>query len=119
MKTVHMIGNAHLDPVWLWSRIDGIDAVLATARSACDRLDEYPDFIFTSSTSWFHEQVEAIDSQLFERVKTFVEAGRWQLVGPSVVEPDCNLPSEESFKKQFEFGQRYFKDKFAVLSTVG
>ena len=119
MKTVHMIGNAHLDPVWLWSRIDGIDAVLATARSACDRLDEYPDFIFTSSTSWFHEQVEVIDSQLFERIKDFIKAGRWQLVGPSVVEPDCNLPGEESFKKQFEFGQRYFKDKFATVSTVG
>ena len=119
MKTVHMIGNSHLDPVWLWSKTDGIDAVLATARSACDRLDEYPDFIFTSSTSWFHEQVEAIDAQLFERIKAFVKAGRWQLVGPSVVEPDCNLPSEESFKKQFEFGQRYFKEKFSVTSAVG
>jgi len=119
MKTVHMIGNAHLDPVWLWSKIDGIDAVLATARSACDRLDEYPDFIFTSSTSWFHEQVEAIDCQLFGRIKAFVKSGRWQLVGPGVVEPDCNLPSEASFKKQFEFGQGYFKDKFGVASTVG
>lgn len=119
MKTVHMIGNSHLDPVWLWSKTDGIDAALATARSACDRLDEYPDFIFTASTSWFHEQVEAIDTQLFERIKAFVKADRWQLVGPVVVEPDCNLPSEESFKKQFKFGQRYFKEKFSATSTVG
>ncbi len=119
MKTVHMIGNAHLDPVWLWSKIDGIDAVLATARSACDRLDEYPEFIFTSSTSWFHKQIELMDSWLFERIKVFVESGRWQLVSPSVVEPDCNLPSEESFRKQFEFGQRYFKEKFGAVSTVG
>ena len=51
MKTLHLIGNAHLDPVWLWPKSGGVDAVLATARSACDRLDEYPEFVFTCSGS--------------------------------------------------------------------
>ena len=39
---VHMIGQAHLDPAWLgrWTE------VLATSRSAADRLREYPDFHF-------------------------------------------------------------------------
>jgi alpha-mannosidase len=32
MKTVHLIGNAHLDPVWLWTRGEGVDPALATAR---------------------------------------------------------------------------------------
>lgn len=23
-KTIHLIGNAHLDPVWLWDRCEGL-----------------------------------------------------------------------------------------------
>src|SRR5713226_5098729 len=37
MLTVHMIGNAHLDPVWLWRWQQGADEALATFRSAADR----------------------------------------------------------------------------------
>ncbi|HUW83673.1 MAG TPA: glycoside hydrolase family 38 C-terminal domain-containing protein [Phycisphaerae bacterium] len=119
MKTVHMIGNAHLDPVWLWSKADGIDSSIATARSACDRLDEYPEFIFTCSASWFHRQVEQIDPSLFARIRAFVAAGRWQLVGGMVIQPDCNLPSARSFARQLEFGQKYFADTFGRKATVG
>ena len=119
MMTVHMIGNAHLDPVWLWRRADGVDTALATARSACDRLDEYADFVFTCSTRWFHEQVERLDAELFERVRRFVEAGRWQLVGGMVVQPDCNLPSAESFARHFLSGQAYYREKFGRATTVG
>lgn len=117
--TIHMIGNAHLDPVWLWRKADGVDTVLATAHSACDRLDEYPDFIFTSSTRWFHETVQRLDPDLFERVRTHVRTGRWQLVGGMVVQPDCNLPSAESFRRQLEFGQAYYREAFGQTTTVG
>jgi len=119
MITVHMIGNAHLDPVWLWRKEDGIDAVLATTRSACDRLDEVPGFIFTCSTSWFHRQVELHSPALWSRVKRFVAQGRWRLVGGMVVQPDCNLPSAESFDKQLELGQRYFERAFGQRTSVG
>jgi alpha-mannosidase len=49
--TVHMIGQAHLDPVWLWGWSAGLDEVLAACRTACDLLDSYPDFIFTQRVS--------------------------------------------------------------------
>jgi len=47
MITVHLILNAHIDPIWLWPWQAGVDEVLATCRSACDRLDRHPDIIFT------------------------------------------------------------------------
>ena len=119
MITVHMIGNAHLDPAWLWRRSDGVDAALATARSACDRLEEHADFVFTCSASWFHEQVERHDPALFERVRRFVEAGRWRIVGGMVIEPDCNLPSPASFARQLDVGQRWFQEHFGRAATVG
>ncbi|MCX5670721.1 MAG: alpha-mannosidase [Planctomycetota bacterium] len=119
MKTLHLIGNAHLDPVWLWRRADGVDAALATARSACDRLDEYPEFVFTASSSWFHEQVEHLDPALFDRVRAFVAGGRWQIVGGMVIQPDCNLPSAESFARQLAVGQAYYRRTFGRPTTVG
>jgi alpha-mannosidase len=117
--TVHMIGNAHLDPVWQWQKAQGIDAVLATARSACDRLDEYDDFVFTCSASWFHQVVEQLDEALFARIRQYVADGRWALVGGMVIQPDCNLPSAESFRKQLKLGQGYYKRAFGLTTRVG
>ncbi len=117
--TVHMIGNAHLDPVWLWGRAEGSDAALATARSACDRLDEYPAFVFTCSASWFHRQAERLDPRLFERIAAHVAAGRWRLVGGMVIQPDCNLPSAASVRKQLATGQAYYSRRFGLVTRVG
>lgn len=43
-KTLYMIGNAHLDIVWLWQWQEGCQEVKATFRSALDRMKEYDDF---------------------------------------------------------------------------
>lgn len=44
MKKLHLICNAHLDPVWLWDWEEGAAAALATFRSAVALAGEY-DFI--------------------------------------------------------------------------
>ena len=41
---LHMIGNAHLDPVWLWRWPEGCAEAIATGWSAVDRLDEHAGF---------------------------------------------------------------------------
>jgi alpha-mannosidase len=74
---VHMIGNAHIDPVWLWRWQAGVDEALATFRSAADRCEEYPEFVFTRGESWVYEQVERLAPDLFERVKS----GQWHVTG--------------------------------------
>ena len=43
---VHMIGQAHLEPAWLWRWTEGRTEALATSRSAAERLAEYSDFHF-------------------------------------------------------------------------
>ena len=37
---LHMIGHAHIDPVWLWRWQEGFHEVKATFRSALDRMNE-------------------------------------------------------------------------------
>lgn len=117
--TVHMIGNAHLDPVWLWQKSSGLDEVLNTARTACDLLDAYPEFVFTRAEAWFHEQLAAIDPALFARIRTLAAAGRWQIVGGWWLQPDCNLPTAASFRKQGALGQETFRRLLGVSATVG
>ena len=118
-KTLHMIGNAHIDPVWLWQWPEGLHEVKATFRSALDRMNEYDDFVFVSSSAVFYEWVEKSDPEMFEEIRKRVVEGRWQVVGGWWIQSDCNLPGGESFVRQALYGQRYFKEKFGVTATVG
>src|SRR5262245_60444587 len=117
--TLHMIGNAHLDPVWLWQWPEGLQEAKATFRSALDRLNESPDFVFTSSSAAIYEWVEENAPELFAEIGARVAEGRWQICGGWWIQPDCNIPGGESFVRQGLYGQRYFKEKFGVTATVG
>jgi len=118
MKTVHLVFNAHIDPVWLWPWPAGLDAVLATCRSACDRLDAHPDLVFTRGDAWAYEQVERVDPALFERIRKHVEAGRWAIVGGWWIQPDCNFPSDFALRKQIEVGKEYLEKRFGFFPKV-
>lgn len=114
-----MIGNAHLDPVWLWQWQEGFQAIKATFRSALDRMAEYEDFIFTSSSAAYYEWVEQNDPSMFRDIQMRIAEGRWVLCGGWWIQPDCNLPSGEAFVRQSLYGQLYFQEKFGVTAKVG
>ena len=119
MKKIHLIGNAHLDPVWLWRRQEGYSEVLATFKSALDRIEEFDDFIFTSAAQIYYEWVEETDPEMFAEIKKRVAEGKWVIVGGWLVQPDCNAPCGESFARHSLYGQSYFKEKFGKTATVG
>ncbi|MEJ5197773.1 MAG: glycoside hydrolase family 38 C-terminal domain-containing protein [Anaerolineae bacterium] len=116
---LHMIGNAHIDPVWLWPWQEGFHEVKATFRSALDRMREYDDFVFCASSAAFYAWVEQSDPTMFEEIRRRVAEGRWIIVGGWWVEPDCNIPGGESFVRHGLYAQRYFREKFGVVATVG
>jgi alpha-mannosidase len=118
-RLLHMIGNAHIDPVWLWQWPEGYQEVRATFQSAIDRLDEYPDFVFTCDSSLFFAWVEESDPELFERIRERIAEGRFQVIGGWWVEPDCNIPCGESLVRQALYGQRYLHEKFGITATIG
>ena len=118
-KKLHMIGNAHLDPVWLWRWQDGYSAARATFRSVLDRMNEYPDFVFTSAAVAYYEWIEHSDPEMFEEIRARVKEGRWQMVGGWWIQPDCNVPSGEGFARQALIAQRYLMEKFGVTARTG
>jgi alpha-mannosidase len=118
-KRLHMIGNAHIDPVWMWQWQEGFQEVKATFRSALDRMNEFPAFIFTCSSAAQYAWVEQNDPAMFAEIKQRVAEGRWEVVGGWWVEPDCNHPSGESFVRQGLYGQRWFRERLGVTARVG
>ncbi len=117
--SIYFIGNAHLDPTWLWRWQEGCGEVLQTFRSAVDRLKEYNDFVFTCSSACYYKWVEEIDPALFSDIRELVKEGRWVPVNGWWLQPDCNMPCAESFARQALYSQLYYKEKFGKICTVG
>ena len=111
--TVHLICNSHLDPVWLWEWQEGASQALAMAQAAVDIGDEV-DYVFNRNESLFYKWVRAYDPTLFECIRKLVRSGKWHIMGGWYVQPDCNMPSGESFVRQILVGKRFFKEHFGV-----
>ncbi len=117
--TVHMIGQGHIDPVWLWRIDEGRKEVLDTCRSALDRMDETPEFMFTRSSAASYLWVEEDDPEMFARIGERIAEGRWEIVNGWWEQPDCNIPGGESYVRHALYAKEYFLEKFGVEPTVG
>ncbi len=118
-KVIHLIAQAHLDPVWLWQWNEGYSEVLTTMQSAIDRLNETHDLRFSRSSAITYRWVEQTDTQLFREIFDKVKEGRWEIVNGWIVQPDCNMPSTESFIRHALYGKNYFNEKFGYDVKVG
>ena len=116
---VYLVGNAHIDPVWLWRKTEGMSEIMATFRSALDRMDEFSGFVFTSACASYYKWVEDVDPGMFDEIKRRVSEGRWAIAGGFWVQPDCNVPAGESFARHALYSQRYFTEKFGRAATTG
>jgi alpha-mannosidase len=113
-----LTGHAHLDLAWLWPVAETRRKARRTFASVLGLMDRYEDFVFNQSSAQLYRWIEDDDPTLFERVKERVSEGRWEPVGGSWVEPDCQIPSGESFARQLFYGQRYFQDTFGRRCAV-
>lgn len=115
-KKVHLIANAHIDPIWQWEYEEGAACAVSTFRTAVEICEENPDFIFCHNESLLYEWIEQYDPSLFKRIEVLVAEGRWHIMGAWVDQPDCNMPSGESFIRQMRLGKGYFMKKFGKTS---
>ena len=117
MKKLHLICNAHIDPVWLWEWEEGAASALSTFRSAVKLADRF-DYIFCHNEALLYKWVEEYDPALFNDIKRLVKSGKWRIIGGWYLQPDCNLPSGESFVRQIQEGRKYFAEKFGIRPTT-
>ncbi len=116
---LHIIGHSHIDAAWLWPWTDSVDVVLTTFRSALDRMNETPGFCYSHSSAVHYQWVEQADPRMFAEILRRIREGRWEVVGGWPVEPDCNIPSTESFARHSLYGKRYCQRALGVDVEVG
>lgn len=117
-KKTYIICNAHLDPIWQWEWEEGAAEALSTFRIAADFCEQYEDYIFCHNEVLLYDWIEKFDPDLFSRIQDLVARGKWHIMGGWHVQPDCNMPSGESFVRQMLSGRKYFSEKFGKVPHV-
>ena len=81
MRDIHLICNAHLDPVWQWEWQEGLAEALSTFRIAADFCEQQDGFVFNHNEAVLYQWVEEYDPSLFARIQSLVRDGRWHVMG--------------------------------------
>lgn len=119
MNILHMIGNTHFDPAWLWTWDEAMASVRATFRAALERMKEDDGFVYSFSTPAVFEWIERVDPELFSEIQARVREGRWEIESEGWwLQPDCNAPSGESLIRQGLYGQAYLAEKFGKRASA-
>lgn len=116
---MHIIGHSHIDAAWLWPWTDSADLVLTTFRSALDRIQETPGFRYSHSSMAHYRWVQEADPRMFQEILGRIREGRWEVVGGWPVEPDCNIPSTESFARHCLYGKRFSEQALNTNVDIG
>ncbi|MCD6028747.1 MAG: Alpha-mannosidase [Thermomicrobiales bacterium] len=113
-----LTGHAHIDLAWLWPVAETRRKGRRTFATVLDLMERYPDFTFNQSSAQLYAWIEQDAPDLLARVKERVAEGRWEPIGGSWVEPDCQVTGGEAFARQLLYGQRAFEQWFGRRSTV-
>lgn len=108
---------SHIDTAWLWPYAETrrkIARSWATQLLLIDQYHESVGYKFGASQAVQYAWLKEDYPSLFARVKQAVKRGTFLPLGGTWVEMDCNIPSGESFCRQFLQGQRFFKKEFGA-----
>ncbi len=115
---LHLICNAHLDPVWQWQWEEGCAEALSTFNTAVQILKENDELIFNHNEAVLYRWVQKYNPVLFKEIQKLVEDGRWCISGGWHLQPDVNLPGIESIIRNIIEGRKFFKEYFNAEPKV-
>jgi alpha-mannosidase len=117
--TLYFDANAHIDAAWLWRKAETKEVVKNTFASVLNMMRARPDFTYTQSAAAYYQWVATSYPDLFQGIKERVADGRWEVTGGMWIEPDCNLPSGESWMRQILYAKRFFRKELGVDVSIG
>ncbi|MDR3752596.1 MAG: glycoside hydrolase family 38 C-terminal domain-containing protein [Terracidiphilus sp.] len=119
VATILMVGNSHMDAAWMWPWTETVETVRQTFGTAVQLMSEYPRYTYAQSTAQYFEWMQDKYPVIFDRIRTRVKEGRFELVGGMWIEPDLNIPDGESQVRQILIAKRYFQKNLGVDIKVG
>jgi alpha-mannosidase len=111
------VGHAHIDVAWLWTLGQTRRKAGRTFSTVLRLMEQFPGYKFSQSQAQLYRYVEETYPEIFAQIKEQVKDGRWELIGGTWVEPDCNAIGAESLARQFLLGRTYFRDRFGEVDT--
>lgn len=115
---VHLIGQSHIDVVWLWTLRETRRKAGRTFSSMLRLMEEFPDYKYTQSQPILYEFVKKDYPDMYRQIKKRVAEGRWEVLGAMWLEPDCNIPNGESLVRHIQYGKRFFQNEFGADSPI-
>ncbi len=113
-----LIGNSHLDLVWLWPESVGEKKAVRNCSSVLNLLENNPDFTFCYSQPASYEAIARRQPKLFGRIERQIRRGAWEATGAMYVESDILVGAGEALLRSFTVGQAEFEKLRGTPSKV-
>ncbi len=115
--TLYVVGTAHLDTQWLWTIQDSINEYVPnTLNNNFDRFEKFPDYKFSFEGAFRYMLAREYQPAAYEKLKSFIASGRWNVCGSSIDAGDVNLPSPEALVRLILYGNGFFQREFGHSS---
>ena len=112
------VGHAHIDVAWLWTLGQTVRKSGRTFSTVLRLMEQFPDYTFSQSQAQLYAYTEQYYPELFAQIKERIAEGRWEPMGGTWVEPDCNAIGAELLARQFLLGRGYFQRHFGADSDT-
>src|ERR1035437_955864 len=100
-RVLYTIGYTHLDSEYEWDYKTTVAEYLKNTMEENFRLfEKYPDYVFNFTGARRYRLMKEYYPELFEKLKGYVEKGRWYVAGSSMEEGEVNASSSESVMRQ-------------------
>ena len=116
-KRIYTCATAHLDTIWNWDFEHTItNCLYNTLVGNFELFEKYKDYKFNFEGSYRYELFEEYYPEYFEKLKKYIEEGRWNVTGSAFENGDVNVPSPEALFRNILYGNGYFRKKFGKVS---
>ncbi len=112
-KNLFFLSDSHLDTQWNWDVKTTIDQyILNTMNQNFSLFEKYSKFQFNFESAIHYMWMKEYYPTEYEKLKTYIASGRWNISGGSINANDVMVPSAESIIRNFLYGQTYYKKEF-------
>ncbi len=112
-KRIYTISSAHLDTSWLWTEKETVKSYLPrTLKENFDYFEKFKDYKFNFEGAYRYGLIEEYYPEDFEKLKHYINLGKWNVTGSTIENGDTNIPSPEALIRNILYGNNFFKERF-------
>ncbi len=116
-KKIYTISNAHLDTIWSWDFETTVSKyIYNTLNDNFKRFEKHPEYKFNFEGSYRYELMHEYYPEMWEKMKSYIAEGRWNVCGSAFENGDVNVPSPEALFRNILLGNEYFDKNFGKRS---